>query len=339
MKNLAEFLLQNFPSAQYASGKNEILMKCPFCGDSKDPKTKHFYVSIVEGKPHFYNCFKCGEKGILNSKVLRKLSIYDIETLNELDKYNSNISKNQAKQGNIYNANTVYRITNYIQDSPLTQAKIKYINYRLGTNLNIDDCIRLKIVPNLYDLLNYNNIKYLTRDPNIVQELSDSFIGFLSVDNGSVNLRNLREGKVNHYIDHKYIEYNIFGKPNKRNYVIPTMINTTYTDTIKIHLAEGVFDILSIFFNVNNCNTNQSIYSSIGGKTYTEAMGFFISNYGLINSEFHIYIDNDINRYTINGIRQFSDNFKIKTIIHYNKYNGEKDFGVPANRILDCILI
>ena len=131
MKNLAEFLLQNFPSAQYASGKNEILMKCPFCGDSKDPKTKHFYVSIVEGKPHFYNCFKCGEKGILNSKVLRKLSIYDIETLNELDKYNSNISKNQAKQGNIYNANTVYRITNYIQDSPLTQAKIKYINYLL----------------------------------------------------------------------------------------------------------------------------------------------------------------------------------------------------------------
>ena len=78
MKNLAEFLLQNFPSAQYASGKNEILMKCPFCGDSKDPKTKHFYVSIVEGKPHFYNCFKCGEKGILNSKVLRKLSIYDM---------------------------------------------------------------------------------------------------------------------------------------------------------------------------------------------------------------------------------------------------------------------
>ena len=94
MKSLAEFLLQNFPSAQYASGKHEILMKCPFCGDSKDTKTKHFYVSIVEGKPHFYNCFKCGEKGILNSKVLRKLSIYDIETLNELDKYNSNIINN-----------------------------------------------------------------------------------------------------------------------------------------------------------------------------------------------------------------------------------------------------
>ena len=35
INDLGEFLLKNFPSAEYASGKTEIVMKRPFGGDSK----------------------------------------------------------------------------------------------------------------------------------------------------------------------------------------------------------------------------------------------------------------------------------------------------------------
>lgn len=338
MKDLAEFLLQTFPTAQYASGKSEIVMKCPFCGDSKDPKAKHFYISITEGKPHFYNCFKCGEKGILNSKVLRKLSVYNVEASMELDKYHAGLKKDPSNI--IYRSNKTYNVYNrYIEDCPLSAAKLGYINNRLGLNLTYQDCLNLKIVLNLYDLLKANNINYITRNQDIVNELNNSFVGFLSMDNSFVNLRNLREGKVHKNIDHKYIEYNIFNRTDisKRNYVIPTTVDML--KPIEIHIAEGAFDILSIFFNVNNGKTYQSIYSSMGGKTYLSQIKMFLIEYGIVNATFHLYVDNDIEDYTLFNIKKVTTPLKIPIYIHRNRYTGENDFGVKRDHITDRVYL
>ena len=43
-------------------------------------------------------------------------------------------------------------------------------------------------------------------------------------------------------------------------YVIPTKVDTLSTNIIKIHIAEGPFDILSIFTNLCNCNMESNIY-------------------------------------------------------------------------------
>ena len=181
MKNLGQVLLSNIPSAQYASGKNEILMKCPFCGDSPDPKHKHFYISLKEGQPHFYNCFKCNEKGIITSKTLRMMSIFDMDATVELDLYNKSIMNTTASKVNYKTG--FANIRNMISNNDLSRAKLAYINKRLGLNLTLNDLKDLKICPNLSDLLSCNRIDKLTRDIRVVEDLNKYFIGFISADN------------------------------------------------------------------------------------------------------------------------------------------------------------
>ena len=45
IKEFGDFLINNIPGARYASGERVILMRCPFCGDSDDPRKAHLYIS------------------------------------------------------------------------------------------------------------------------------------------------------------------------------------------------------------------------------------------------------------------------------------------------------
>ena len=86
-----------------------------------------------------------------------------------------------------------------------------------------------------------------TRYPNIIDQLDHGFLGFLSYDNAFINMRNLDIVKdIYEGINRRYINYNIFNKYDNTNkfYVIPTNINMEYP--IKLHIAEGPFDALSI---------------------------------------------------------------------------------------------
>ena len=85
-----------------------------------------------------------------------------------------------------------------------------YLNSRLGLNLTYSDYANQKVVFNLKDTLLNNHIYKLSRDENIVDQLNDNFVGFLSSDNNYVNLRRIcDEGIVYHSIDKRYINYNI----------------------------------------------------------------------------------------------------------------------------------
>lgn len=339
MKGIEEFLFNTFPSARYASGKSEIVIRCPFCGDSKDPKNAHLYISIAKDKPHYFHCFKCNESGILNSKTLRRMSVYDVEASIQLDEYNKKVASKIPSKGKYLK----YFLRNdRIRDNELSLAKLKYINHRLGINLTYQDCLDNKIVLNLYDLLNSNKISKLTRHPNIVNQLDECFIGFISMDNNFVTLRNIvPPGKVHESIDRRYTEYNIFGANDNshKGYCIPTTIDTLNPNPIRIHISEGVFDILSVFYNLNNGNKYQSIYYAMCGKNYEDKLMMFITDYGFINVEYHIYIDNDIQNYIIDNLRHISRTLKINVYIHQNRYNGEKDFGVKRSKIHDYVYI
>ena len=186
-----------------------------------------------------------------------------------------------------------------------------------------------------------NRIDKLTRHKNIVDEFDRSFLGFLSMDNSYLVLRNLRPGKVYEKIDKRYQNYNIFGKldNSKRNYVIPTQVNTLDPNPIHIHIAEGTFDILSVFFNLRGQNPYQNIYSTIGGNQYLNQVKMFLTEYGLFNSIFHLYIDNDVPQYKIDVVKKELTNLKIPLYIHWNGYIGEKDFGVNPSRISERVQV
>ena len=334
-------LLLKLPTARIVSGGREVLLRCRYCPDStKNFSSAHMYISIPsDDSPSYFNCYKCGTGGIVTHKHLLQWGLYDqSEGIINLSKYNNRIMK--LPKNRMLKDSHVYKLDNkFITQGKLSEIKLKYINKRLGTNLNYMDLINNKIVLNLGDLLSYNRINKFTRNEFIIKELDERFIGFISQDNAFINMRNLTEGKVSKSIDKRYINYNIFNKKDNtmRFYTLPTQINLMNPNPIRINICEGPFDTLSVRYNVLGQSEN-CIYSSITGAAYMAIVRHFVVDMKLLNSEFHIYIDNDINRHIIDNIADFLYVYRIPLYVHENIMPGEKDFGVPKERIKESII-
>lgn len=333
MKNL----LLKIPGASLASGGREVVMKCRYCDD----RAKHMYVSLpVDNNIMLFNCFRasCQAKGIVTHDKLIEWGVYESpDDLIEVTKYNKRVSS--LDKNRKFNDRDVYKLNNtFVSQNRLSELKLTYINKRIGTQMTYDDVLRNKIILNLKDLLDANNITKYTRHNNIIEQLDESFIGFISQDNAFVNMRNLREGKVYDSIDKRYINYNIFNKIDntQRFYTIPANIDLCNPNRIKLHVAEGPFDILSIYYNLRHQEPH-SIYSAILGGHYLSIIKHFINRMKLINLEIHIYMDNDVSNTILYEIGDILAVYQIPCYIHRNMYEGEKDFGVPLDRINEQI--
>ena len=334
-----EFLTSHIkPFAIPVSGRKEVNCRCFYCADSSNQRKGHFYISVPkEDEPSYFYCQKCHAQGVVTNDKLVEWGIFDSQMGIKLTKYNSKVlslTKNKKfADGVIYNIKNTF-----ITNDKLTLYKLKYINERIGTNLTLQDCVNNKIVLNIKDLIKQNNLE-LTRNPNIIDQLDSNFLGFLSFDNAFLNMRNIEMGNVYNSIDKRYINYNIFNKYDNtmKFYVLPTNINLYDTTPVKLHLAEGPFDILSIKYNLVGEEDNRSIFASVGGSSYNSCIRYFLTHMGLYNLEVHIYMDNDQNMKQIYNISNLLYYFNIPLYIHNNLYHGEKDYGVPSNRIIDNI--
>lgn len=342
IKEYKNFLLQNIqPWAKEASGGREINCRCFYCPDSKTKSKGHMYIKIPQSENDvstFY-CQKCKTTGIVTSRTLMDWDIYDASLAGELTAYNKDVlSKPQNRMFRDYD---IYRINNVVpKDSKLSRFKLNYINNRLGTSLTYKDCLDLKIVFNLKDIIINNNLKY-TRYTQIVDALDIGFIGFISHDNAFLNMRNLDILENLHQsINKRYINYNLVGKFDNtcRFYTIPTTLNflTLGAQPLQIHVAEGSFDILSIYLNLGKPHVN-AIYTAIGGSGYKGILRYFISKLRIPNLEIHIYPDKDISRDSMLDLAYYLRIFGYTMYIHRNIFPGEKDFGVPLGRINEVI--
>lgn len=327
------------PWARPASGERQINCRCFYCPDSDTHSHGHFYISIpTSEQPSLYCCKKCNVSGLVTPIKLMDWGIYD----SDVAIYLANLNKRMmGKRGSIYTTPNFINHINYtrISMSASSEDKLSYINNRLGLNMSYQDCLDLKIVLNLQDILEENRLKY-TRDPRIIQALNTDFLGFLSDDRSSVNLRNVyMRPDIHPSLNKRYIKYNLIDIENnlaRRFYTIPTMVHLDRLEPIKLHVAEGPFDILSILYNVRR-NINQSIYAAIGGSSYRSVIEHFVTWLAVPNLEIHIYPDNDVPRDTIINIAEDISIFRYPVYIHRNVFPGEKDFGVPANRISESI--
>ena len=328
-----------FPVCNVVSGGKELCMRCMYCADSNDPSHGHFYIHIPQGPddPALFNCFKCHTTGLVDSKRLIEWGIYDEYIGSELDKISKKASVSGKTKG--YNR-VVYRMSNVVFDQNLALMKLKYIHYRIGDKITLQDCLNDKVVFNIYDILKYNRVDRLTRHPNIVDQLNQYFVGFLSVDNNFINLRRVvKEGIVYEGIDKRYVNYNIHDKKDntEKYYILPDSIDLLYSP-VQVHLAEGAFDILSIKYNLRNkC---PGIYGAITGSGYLQMIRWLMSTLKLYQFELHIYPDND--KYgdirKMMDIKQYLYPYGIPIYIHKNTYHGEKDFGVPIERIHESVM-
>jgi len=342
IKSYAEYLITHMSNAHYASGNKQVNCRCPECGDSIHQKSAHMYISIPwdQTSPSLYYCHKCNSSGIVNYKKFIEWNIFDTNMAIEIENYNNSISKNPRAVK--YFNNKVYNIYHrYTSNNDSSEYKSQYICNRLGVDLSYIELANLKIVLNLSDLLNENRIDKFTRDPRILESLDTYFLGFLSVDNAFLNMRRTcNEGILHKSIDKRYVNYSIFDKfdNTKKFYVIPTQIDLSSTHRIPLHIAEGPFDILSIYLNCRN--RESGIYSSVTGNNYMNVILYFLLELQLPYLELHIYPDND--RYgSIEWMNNLIHRIPDKTIpvyMHKNTYPGEKDFGVSKNRINESIM-
>lgn len=337
-----EFLLNNIkPFAHSVSGGKEIQCRCFYCSDSKDPTHAHFYISVPQSEDElsFYHCKKsnCGASGIVTTQKLIEWGIYDADMAIDLVAHNKIAMKYAGNSK--FRDTFVYRLNNtQITDDKLSRFKLKYINDRLGINLTFNDCIENKIVLNLGDLLKENHITEFTRHPNIVDQLDANFIGFISFDNAFINMRNLEIKEVYKTINKRYINYSLFNKfdNSSKYYILPTRLELADPNPIKLHVAEGPFDILSIKFNLRR-ETYNNIYACITGAGYKNLVQFVITKLCIVNLELHIYPDNDVTRDSMLSLAYDIAPFVTSMYIHRNTFAGEKDFGVPLDRINETI--
>lgn len=335
-----EFLLANIkPWAREGSGGRMIVCRCFYCSDSKHRSHGHFYISIPQkdNEPSLFYCQKCKAGGVVTQAKLLEWGVYDPDIAVDITQHNAKVMS--LPENRIYKDSEIYRIYNdIVSDDKLSLYKLKYINDRLGSNLSIQECLNLKIVLNLSDLMKRNKLEP-TRDWNIINQLDSGFLGFLSYDNAFLNMRNLDIVKdLYKGIDLRYVNYNIFGKYDntKRFYTIPAQIDLLDPRPLQLHIAEGPFDILSIYLNLRT-NHDRCVFSSIGGSGYSGLLRIFICELKCPNLEIHIYPDNDVSKNYILDTIDLLRPFKYPFFIHRNLYTGEKDFGVASNRIRESI--
>ena len=334
------YLVNNF-NAKIASGGKEVVKRCHFCGDSKDPSSRHLYIGQKPDGSIVYNCFKCPAQGYVDSKFLRDMGCYDMDIILLCQEQNrKSTSSNLTRSGIIRMARQFHEPSFYADpNSEFTKKKLDYISRRLGHVFTLRDAAMFKIVINLKEFLTTNGITQYTRYPDIIDQLDKFFIGFLSMDNCYITLRRqVPEGKVSKYIDTRFVNYDIFGinQNSMRYYVIPNYIDLN--KPLEIHIAEGAFDIISIYNHVAPIGTN-GIFAAVLGKSYVSLVRFFIINYGFTSFDLHIYADNDVDTADLMRIKNDIYPFNIRMIIHRNTFPGEKDFGVLMDHIHDSTKI
>jgi len=333
--------LLEIPGAKLVQGNRWIIIRCMYCGDSLNSTHAHFgiHLPVNEDDLYYFNCFKCHTTGRLTTDTLMTFGIFDVDIISGLSNWNKRVL---SRPENRIFKDQIYMVKNsHINQSKLTDAKLNYINNRLGINMTYKDILDKKIILNINDLLDENHITKLTRDPNVVKQLDGGFLGFLSQDNAFINMRRLvNEEKVMEPLRKRYVNYNLFGKfdNTQKYYTIPTTIRLDNPKKIKLKIAEGPFDILSIFYNLSNQDTDNCIYSSITGSGYINILEFFLIKKRLINMEVDIYMDSDIKERVLYAIKQLLDYFGVPLRLHRNIYPGEKDFGVKHSKIQDQIL-
>ena len=344
-----QFLLDNIPEAKIASGGSEIICPCFNCEIGTHKDHYHMYVSIpsTEDDVSLYHCFKCNNSGMVNAKTLALWNIYDLDFNVSLTNHNNRVMKN-PKNFKYALDGSICRLTyKNITDNKLSQRKLAFINNRLGTNLTLDDCIKNKIVLNISDVFNQNNhIEKFTRHENVMKSLEQYFLGFISYDNNYINMRNLVCGKGILYekLDEmRYVNYNIFNKQeNSMKFILlPGEVNICDPNPIKVHLAEGPFDILSVKYNLRREFYN-NIYCSVTGNGFKGVLRHLITVIKLMNIELHLYPDNEPAKggrpgteQVVRSILDYIGPFGFPVYVHLNE-NG-KDMGVHINSIKEKI--
>ena len=334
--------LKTLPICKPTSNMRNWVVRCPYCGDSMKSNHGHFsiLIDLQSDAPMLYRCFRCNESGILIPQVLEDLNLgYDQslnQNLNLLNKLSSNSSYFKDK------------VKNFIVPVPAANArnymKLQYINNRLGTSISLEDCAEYKIVLTFSEFLAVNNIPVDTPDAmgsvlksSIVRTLDQRYLGFVSANNNKITFRDISPDGSGYLGRYYKVTLDILNRSPNTFYSLMSKFDVMYTEPINIHIAEGTFDILSVYLNLAPESSQNSLFFASCGYSFSTILKYLI--YTGVNTDItlHIYSDNDkLDKDHLRLLgKPFYQNWLDNVIIHRNVYGDEKDFGVSKDRIND----
>lgn len=325
---LYQHLKRNLKVCKTNSSGTEIIVRCPYCLDSrKDPYKGHMY--IQNGAPYKYYCQRCQSSGVVNSEFLNLLNCNDFVILNKIQKE----YKEYAKKVNIkYGGKTNYFLNgkSYVEfPRPKTKndiSKVKYLEDRFGFEIGYDEINKYKIVFSIKEFLKQNKLNSVLNDSKRQKTINfiDSFyVGFLSADKSTIIFRANPNLSKDIY---RYNNFTIFPELEaKKTYAISNSIDLKKS-VFNIYLAEGVFDIIGVNRHIYDGKLNSNdLFIANAGKSF-EVSAHYINKLSILNANINIFSDKDVNLKFYKDLMKTNMFFKLNGMnIYYN--NKNKDFG------------
>lgn len=330
--------LTNLPVCKVRSMETQYEVRCCFCGDS----IKHFdhgHLSIhinasdpVDWMP--YRCLRCGAFGHVDPDFFDSIDIHLVEEEREA----LLIFLKKSVKGNRYiDKNPPLIVPNYrgIDWTMTMNAKIEYISRRLDISMEelSNDISHLRIIVNLMSFCSINHITIPEVSEKKLVFTNFNYVGFLSSNSNQITLRRFTEEETIRRYDKLIL--------NTRNLNANTFYNIPFdfyyldTSPIHVHVAEGTFDILSIYYNLMKKNEDHNLYFACCGYRYTSIIKYLLSNG--INSDMtlHIYCDSDKSDEDLWKLLRHDEALLMyfdEIYVHRNQYinergEREKDYG------------
>lgn len=331
----------------------QFVTRCPYCGDTdKRENDGHFYIRVNPDDefPIVYNCFLCPAGGVLTDETLSLLEIENINLKSGIVSLNKT-AKRVDKKGIV--DDTSFQTFEYKLPDITIGDKTSYIENRLGKHFTSTDFKRMKVITSLREFLIKNKIAEITCSKEIAFRYEKNYVGFLTHGNSHILFRDITEKEKIPWIKYPITEKS---NSNKVFYSMESEIDIFTNEKITINIAEGVFDILSVCYNLGY-NEKNTLNLCVSGKYYDTILLFLIS-LGFVGSNIivNIFSDNDqmYNKKDYSKKRVKSKYRKTEpgestSIEHYRKllknykylygevnvyYNLErKDYGIPVEYI------
>lgn len=330
---LYHHLKQNVNPCRLTSSQDETMVRCPFCGDSKKSnKSTHMY--IQNNTPFKYFCQRCNASGVMNSKVLEMLNSNQADIGSYINsEYNNYLSNLNRKYGKSFiDRNT--KILDYYPDqyNELEIGKINYINERLGITISESDISLYKLILNINDFYRKNNFDIDNKLQ--INTLNQNYFSYMLNDRNTINCRKM----FNEVTGKKHFKQKIFKNLAEESNRFYSITNNLVLDqnVYNVHIAEGFFDIISVFNHIHNREINDNdLFIANNGKGYKFVFDY-LSKLGLLNMNISIYSDKDVKLSDYKSYRMLGNSIAVKlndANIYYNLHEEEKDFGVPKDRI------
>lgn len=333
-------ILKQLPVCIPAKSDTQWVVRCPYCGDSKVPSHAHLSIHIdatQDNDPMPWRCFKCNASfGAITEELLVDLGC---DVTNELIDALKIFNKSAFRKSDYRSTENNIFIPQIIDTdrSILINTKSEYIGNRLGISPSevIKNSHDWKIILDLPRFINANNIKNIeSYSKKRILFMNYNYVGFLSSNKNCIILRCITDNeKCRRYdkilIDPKNLNMNTF-------YNIPFNYDRLSSNPTNVHIAEGIFDILGVYWNINNQSNINDMYFACCGYGYNTILKYLIFNGITTDVSIHIYADNDktddeIKHHLNRGIlpKIWFDYFYIHRNI-YVKEDGsyEKDYGV-----------